>query len=155
MQRRNAVNTVTRCQTKVCHADLPVGNHRHILNLILITGKTLPQSGALSAVDLADNHSDSRQQMLHHFKRPFFQRLAQNGMVRIGEGSADNAPRIVPSHAFLVHQNPHQLRNGNGRMGIVDMNLDIFRNRRKRKSLLLMLAENPLYGRRNKEILLL
>ncbi|MNW65861.1 hypothetical protein D3C74_442830 [compost metagenome] len=42
-------------------------------------------------------------------------------MVRIRHHPCRHAPGLIPADTVHIHQNPHQLRDNQGRMGIVDM----------------------------------
>ena len=42
-------------------------------------------------------------------------------MVGVGHGSRGDVPRLIPVHAGVVDQDPHQLRDHQGRVGVVDL----------------------------------
>ena len=140
MERSNAVYTVAGCKTQVCHAHLTVVmDNRHILNLTEVAGEAVIQFRSLASVNLMDNLTETRKKRINHFHRPFLKRFAEDSVVCICEGFADYIPRIVPRHAFFVHENTHKLRNSDCRMRIIDMNLYIVRNVKQRQVFLLML----------------
>ena len=43
-------------------------------------------------------------------------------MVGVSDGIGDNLPRLIPAVAAVVEKNSHQLGNGKGRVGIIDVN---------------------------------
>ena len=76
-------------------------------------------------------------------------------MVGVGHAVFCDLPRLSPAHARIVHENAHQLRDGQRGVGIVYLN-DIFLVEVPQGAVhLQMLAGNGLDGGRNKEILLL
>ena len=48
-------------------------------------------------------------------------------MVGEGEGVGDDLPGFLPAHAVLVHQQAHELRDGQHRVGIVQLHGVVFR----------------------------
>ena len=64
---------------------------------------------------------DAGQPLPEQILRPALQRLRHHGMVGIGKGAGDDAVGILPPIAALIQQNPHQLRNRQRGMGVVDM----------------------------------
>ena len=71
----------------------------------------------------------ARQHQLEPPQRPFFQCLGQEGVVGVGKRAPRDVPGLVPSKAGFVEQDPHQLRNGQAGMGIVELNRDFDRQR--------------------------
>ena len=49
-------------------------------------------------------------------------------MVGVGARATNQVPRVIPLHAFNVDEDPHQLRYGEGRMSIVQLNGDLENN---------------------------
>ena len=54
-------------------------------------------------------------------ERPGLQSLGKEGMISIGQGFPGDFPGLVPGEVMVVHQKAHQLRYGNGGMGVVEM----------------------------------
>src|SRR5215471_21572231 len=50
-------------------------------------------------------------------------------MVRICQSLSGEVPSLIPSEARFVKQNPHQLRNGHGRVRIVELDGDFLGKR--------------------------
>ena len=48
-------------------------------------------------------------------------------MVGVAQGLAGNIPGPVPIIKMLIHQEAHQLRHGNGRMSIIELALEVFK----------------------------
>ena len=126
VQLRNAVDLMAHGQGQVSHAHLVVGNDRHIADFSKIVGIDLPKVVAVLLVDGVGNHMDAGQKLPEHLQRPALQRFAHHRMVGIGETIAGHLPGVLPGQAFLVEQNAHQLRNRQGRMGVVDVDGDLF-----------------------------
>ena len=67
---------------------------------LLIAGS---EEFTLAAVNLVYNLTESRQQLINHFHRPFFKSLTQNCVIGICKCLTDNTPRFVPTKTFFVH----------------------------------------------------
>ena len=52
---------------------------------------------------------------------PFLQGFRQQGVVGKGEGLAGDIPRLFPLHGVLVDQKAHQLGDGDGGVGVVEL----------------------------------
>ena len=78
-----------------------------------------------AAGDLLNDLPHAGQQGLHQLLGPSLQRLGKDRVVGIGHGTGGDVPRLVPVHARLVHEDPHQLRDHQSRMGVIDLN-DVF-----------------------------
>ena len=53
--------------------------------------------------------------------RPFFQGFRQEGVIGVCHGRARDLPSAIPRQTILVHQNPHQLRDSNRGVGIIEL----------------------------------
>ena len=108
-----------------------------------------------AAGDLLQNLPDTGQQRLKQLLGPALQRLRQHRVVGVGHGAGGNVPRLVPGKARIVHQNTHQLRDHQRRMGVVDLDdvllVEVFQGAVG----LDVLPGDGLHGGRNEEILLL
>ena len=67
------------------------------------------------------------QQTSENLRGPDFQRLRQDGVVGVGEDSLGDSPGILPLHTLVVDQDAHQLGDGHGRMGVVELDGDLVR----------------------------
>ena len=54
--------------------------------------------------------------------RPAFERFGQEGVTGVGEGFVRNRPSLLPLQPFLIKQNPHQLGDGDDRVGVIELN---------------------------------
>ena len=75
-------------------------------------------------IDFIDDLQMPGQDSAHHINRPAFQGFRHQGMIGIGKGIDGNVPGFFPAQSFDIKQQPHQLRNGDGGMGIVELNGD-------------------------------
>ena len=66
-----------------------------------------------------------------------------------------DSPRIVPAELLAVYKKSHEFRNGDGRMGVVQLDGDKIGKIVEGLALLAVAAENILQGGGNEEILLL
>ncbi|MNC24991.1 hypothetical protein D3C75_730640 [compost metagenome] len=121
MQRSHTIHAVAGYNRQMGHAHLIVMNNGHLVNPVLIARIFAHQLAAEAGVDLLNNEEDARQQLPHHANRPFLQRFAENGVVGVGDHPGGHAPGLIPAESVHIHQYPHQLRNDQCGMRIVDM----------------------------------
>ena len=98
--------------------NLPVLNYKVLADLFAVAElgyKVL----APAAVYLAQYLPHARQKRLHQILRPFFERLAHDGVVRVGNRLAHLIPRLVPAEAVFVHEYAHKLGDYQRRVGVV------------------------------------
>lgn len=121
-----AVDAVGSDHCQVCHVQRMTVDDCHAGNGVAVQMELLGQLAAEAVVDFYDNLIDARQQGAEHILVPAFQRLGHDGVVGVGKGVADNLPRLVPRITALIQQDAHQLRNGKGRVGVVDVDGVLF-----------------------------
>ena len=95
-------------------------------------GSMKPRRRALSRwarVDQVDDLHVARQQPLHQRHRPALQRLGQQRVVGVGEGRLRDRPGLVPFEAVQVDEDAHQLRDGDRRMGVVELDRGVVAER--------------------------
>jgi hypothetical protein len=78
------------------------------------------------AVDLEDDLELARNKEAHPVDRPTLKRLGKQGVIGVGERSARDIPRFVPTQMRFVEQNAHELWHGKSRMGVVELNRGLF-----------------------------
>ena len=76
-------------------------------------------------------------------------------MVGVGAGLGGNLPGFLPGQVIVVHQDPHQLRDGHRRMGVVELEGHLFMKLPDIVMLSHVLGDRLLHGCGNEEILLL
>ena len=135
-------------------ADLVVANDGHIVDLALVAGEGLCQVGAAAAVHLADDLPDTGQGRAEDIGVPLLESLAHDGVVRVGEHLAADVKGGVPLIAALVQQNAHHLGDGNGGVGIVQLDADLVGQVVQRAVLVQVVLQDIRDGRSREEILL-
>lgn len=97
----------------------------------------------VSPVDLVDDVQVTRQQVFEEVHRPAFQGFRQDGVVGVGAGPNHDVPGLeslafrlpiqleanicsqyqylLPAELLQVHQDPHQLGDGQRRVGVVQL----------------------------------
>src|SRR5215469_9212727 len=122
MDGRHAVGAVRAHDGEIGHPDLSLGtflDEAHPLD----TSKVAEEAGARlvaeATVDLEHDLELPRQEPLEPGERPLLQGLGQEGVVRVGEGAAGEAPGLVPWQVRLIEENAHQL--GTARLGCVSL----------------------------------
>ena len=125
MQGGHAVDAVGADDGQVGHVDLAVPEDGGVPELFLPVGQGAVKGGHIPPVDLLDDLIDPGQQHPHQVDGPLLQRLGHDGVVGVGDGLPGDLPGLVPAHALLVHQHPHQLRHAQGRVGVVGVDADL------------------------------
>ena len=106
---RDAVDVAAHINGQICHMRGVVTDDEQIRMLTFQLG--------INALDDLHNFGHHGAQQI---QRPLLQRLAHNGVVGIGEGFLGDGERVIEVHA-LCHQQPDQLGDGHGRMGIIEL----------------------------------
>ena len=75
----------------------------------------------MSSIDQVNELKVSWEHVLEHFNRPAFKRLGQNSVIGIGASFLGHFPRGLEVDALDIDQEAHQLGNGQGRVGIVQL----------------------------------
>ena len=71
--------------------------------------------------DLNEDLPDPGQQGLDELLGPALQGLGHDGVVGVGDGVGGDIPGLLPAVALLVQQDPHQLGDSQGGVGVVDL----------------------------------
>ena len=154
VQGGDAVDAVRADDGQVCHADRVAVYNRHAGDGVAVQVELVGQLAAEAVVDLHHNLVDAGQQGAEHILVPGLQRLGHDGVVGIGESVADDGPGLIPRVAALVQQDAHQLRDGQRRMGVVDVD-GVFLGKVFQRAVELHVAAHDVRdGGRNQEVLL-
>ncbi|CPZ67689.1 Uncharacterised protein [Mycobacteroides abscessus] len=106
-------------------------------------------------VDLVDDFQVPGQGLGEQSQRPGLQRLGQQGVVGVAEGGDGDLPGLVPAQSALVDQQPHQLRDTNGRMSVVELQSELLGQLVDRAlGHIFQDVQHPLQRARYKEVLL-
>ena len=107
-----------------------------------------------AVVDFPHDLIDAGQALAEEILRPALQGLGHDGMVGIGHGAGDQIPSRVPGIAALIQQDAHQLGNGQGGVGVVDVDGGVVRQVVQGAELLEVAAHDVLHRGGDQEILL-
>jgi len=121
VQLGHAVDAVRGISADVGHADLVVADQGHVVDLALVAGECLLQLFAGAAVHLDHDLVDAGQGHLEDVHVPLFQSLGHDGVVGVGEDLLADVEALVPAKAALVQQDAHHFGDGQGRVGIVQL----------------------------------
>ena len=121
VQGGNAVYLIARGEAEVCHVHLSVADYEVSADLLAVA-EAGDEVVAPAAVYLAQYLPHARQKRLHELLRPFFERLAHDGVVRVRDRCAHRAPRLVPAETVLVHHDAHELGDDQRGVGVVYLN---------------------------------
>ena len=119
-----------------------------------IAGETHPDLVEEAVVDLVDDLHVPGKQPAHEVHRPCLQCLRQQGMVGEGKGPARDNPGAFPCETMFIHQQAHQFRDSDRRMGIVQLDDEFFMKAVEVLAVLQVQAQHVLQGAGGKEILL-
>src|SRR5215472_2400489 len=146
MQSRDAVHRVAAHGREVRHA------HAFVAGLIDRT--PLSHIGEEAAIDLVDDLQRARQEVTEERQTPGLERFREQGVIGVGERTPRQIPGLVPwQHAF-IHQQPHELRHGDGWMGIIQLYRDHFGQSLDRFALELQQAQYVLQRAGDEKVLL-
>ena len=132
MDGRHAVRAVGADDGEVGHPDVLARaflDDARALEAALVAGEAAPDVVEQPPVDLEDDLEVTREQLLEPRERPLFQRLGQERMIGVRERSLREVPGLIPSEVRVVEQDSHQLGDGDGRMGVVELDGDLLRKR--------------------------
>ena len=131
VQSCHTVHRVAGHNGQVGHLHLSVIDDGHLADLVLYVDAGHVAVFFLdlkdkSAVDLLHDLIYAGQQSGEQLNGPFFQSFSHNGMVGIGAGPGGHSPCLVPGKEIFIHQYTHQLGDGHGGMGIVELESHLF-----------------------------
>jgi len=124
MQPGDPVHRVAAHDGEVGHPDppfVPLFDQGHAPDPLLIAGIAPPDFLQESAVDLEDDGEVARQDPRQQSHRPFLERLRQDGVVRVAEGGDSDLPGSIPVEMVAIHEQAHELRNGDGGVSVVEL----------------------------------
>ena len=154
MQSGHAVDRIAADNGQMRHLNLAVRHDRHSSQELTVVAELINYLRAEAAVNFLNDLVNPQQQAAEYLNRPFLQGFAHNRMIGISAALSNDRPSLGPLQAFLVNQNPHQLRHRQRRMSIVDMESYLAGQLFKVVVLFLKLINRCLQSGRNKEILL-
>ena len=126
VQLGHAVDGVAHIAADVGHADLVVAQDGHVVDLALVAGEGLFKVGPAAAVQLFQDGVDAGQGGAEDIHIPLFQRLAHDGVVGVGKGAAADIERFGPAVAAFVQQDAQQFGDGQGGVGVVQLDGRLF-----------------------------
>ena len=130
MHRRDAVDAMRADEGELPHphpAAALLVDQRHRGPEIDVAGTALVGQRQMRDVDAVDDFEMARQQPFEQFDRPGLQRFRQQRVVGVGQRRHRDLPRLVPAEIVQVDQDPHQLGDGEARMGVVELHRDFGR----------------------------
>ena len=158
VQRRHPVDRVAAHRGQMRHPDalaVVLADQRHPPHPVLVTGEALAHLLEEPLVDLVDQFQVPRQRLTEDAQRPGLQRLGQQGVIGVAERAHRQIPRRVPRQLVLVDEQPHQFRHRDRRVGVVELDGPLVRQRRQRQVRALQVdVEDVLQRARHEEVLL-
>ena len=77
-------------------------------------------------IDFEDDLEMAWEYFVEEGDAPTLEGFWEEGVVGVGEGSGDEAPGFFPSHAVNIVKETHQFDDGDGGVGIVELDDDLF-----------------------------
>ena len=147
MQRGDAVDAEAEVDVDV----------RHVDDVVLVDDLHggIVRARAHAAVELADDGDDRRGGLLEEAHRPLFQRLGEDGVVRVGTGSLDLGDGLVHRQPVLLRQQADELRDDHRGMRVVDLHDGVLVQRFGGEAALRQFTQDELRGAGDHEILLI
>jgi hypothetical protein len=124
------------------------------LQQLRLAGEADAQGAQEAGIDLVDDLQLARQQLLEQLQPPGLQGLGQQGVVGVADRGGGDAPGGVPVDAVDIDQQPHQLRHGDRRVGVVELHRELAVELGDRDPLAGQDAEHVLQGAGDEEDLL-
>ena len=154
MKLCNTVDRIAAYDSQTGHMNLSVVDDCHLANFLLITRVLLSYLDQEAAVDLLYDLIDTRKKSGEQVNRPFLECLCHDGVVGVCAGLCGDLPCLIPAKAFHVHEDSHQLRNGYGRVSIVQLEGNLLIQLCDIIVMFFIFCNCSLYACRNEEILL-
>ena len=126
MQLGHAVDVGAAVGGQERHAHGVAGVDGHVLDGGLVNALGL-ELGLELVVDPLDDLEVTRQQFADELGRPHFQGFRKQGVAGVVEGLVGDLPSGVPIVAVLVHEDAHELRDADDRVGVVELEGDLVR----------------------------
>ena len=126
VQLGNAVDVGAAVGGQVGHAHGVAGVDGHVLDGGFVDALGL-ELGCELVLDLLDDFEVTRQEFADELGRPHFQGFRKQGVAGVVEGLVGDGPGGVPIVAVLVHEDAHELRNADDRVGVVELEGDLVR----------------------------
>ena len=158
VELRDPVDGVGADDGEVRHADRLHGvllDEGEPARLPAVTGVSPRHLGEEAPVDLVDELEVAREETPQQPDRPDLERLGEDRVVRVGERGDADLPGSIPLQPLAVDQDPHQLRDRQGRVGVVELDGHLIRQALDRRVLDRVAPEDVLDRGRDEEVLLL
>ena len=128
MNSSNAVCAVRSDNGQIGHADVALCSFfdkAYSLNSPLVAWEALPDRNQQAAIYLVDDIEMTRHHRLKPVDWPLLQSFGEQRVIRIGESSLCDIPRLVPAQMLLINQNSHQFRNRQSWVRVIQLNRDL------------------------------
>ena len=148
--------------THVDSLDAILFNERHASNSVKITGELGLNILQVPKIDLIDDLQMSWEHNTESIDRPSLKRLGQQSVIGVGARLDSDLPGLFPGETLLVDEDAHELRYGERRVRVVELDGHFLRQTRQVVSDRLATAEfrrleatdDVLESRRAQEVLL-
>src|SRR5699024_9933377 len=102
------------------HVDAPTRYRRHVVDALPIE-PTLRHVDTETPVDLPHDLHDPWEEAIEDRNLPRLQGLGEHRVVGVGERAGDDVPRVLPPQAVNIHEQAHELGDGEHRVSVVEL----------------------------------
>ena len=130
MQARHAIHRVAGHHRHIGHAHAPLArfvDQREPAHQFGVVAQLLGDAGQKVRIDVKNDLQMARQDAAQRFHRPGLQRLVHQRVVGVREHLLRITPGRGPGQMVFVQQQAHQLGNRQHRVGVVQVDADLFR----------------------------
>jgi len=124
MELCDAVDRVGADDGEVGHADFAFGaffDDGHALYAFEVVGVVVHDLAQEAAVDFVDDFEVPWEEALEEGDGPAFEGFGEEGVVGVAEGGDGLSPGEVPGDALFVDEDAHELGDGDGGVGVVEL----------------------------------
>ena len=157
VQLGDAVDRVRADDREVRHTNARLGplfDDGEAPRLVVILRESVHDLAQEAPVDLVDDLEVTGQEPREDGDRPALECFGQEGVVRVPERGDRLLPRRRPGHPFVVDEHAHQLRDPDGRVGIVQLDRDLVSEVVERLVSALVAPDDVVDGAGDEEVLL-
>ena len=124
VQGGDAVDAMAADDGQRGHSYAPLAvffDDRHAAGPLVVVAEALPDLAEETLVDFINDLKMPGQDVAKEGDRPAFQCFGQDGVIGVAERARGDVPCLVPAEPFYIDQEPHQFRNGQGGMRVVEL----------------------------------
>src|SRR5262245_3799510 len=130
MNFRRAVGTVRANDSEMGHTHLArrfILDKTHAADYLFVSRIAVSDIVEEATIDLVNNFQMAWNERLEQLDGPFLQRLGKQRMIGVSQRALGKIPGLIPAELGLVEQYPHQFRDCEGRVSVVELDRRVIR----------------------------